>query len=86
MHDVLDMHVHVMHFSGMRLSEWMTSRNLDDEGMAALVQADRSVISRIRRGVNRPSWALAARFKAATGGEVTADDFLPDDSADEARA
>lgn len=84
MHDVLDMHVHVMHFSGMQLSAWMAANGLDDAGMAALVQADRSVISRIRRGVNRPSWELAARFKVATGGEVTADDFLPDEH--EARA
>jgi hypothetical protein len=84
MHSVLDMHVHVMHFPPMRLSDWMAARGLDDEGMAALVQADRSVISRIRRGLNRPSWPLAARFKAVTEGEVTADDFLPDDI--EARA
>lgn len=85
MHDVLDMHVHVMHLPPMRLADWMAARGIDDEGMGSLVQADRSVISRIRRGVNKPSWALAARFKVVTEGAVTADDFLPDEPA-EARA
>jgi DNA-binding XRE family transcriptional regulator len=77
-HSVLDMHVHMMHFPAMKLADWMASRGLDDEKMGELVQADRSSISRIRRGINSPSWDLAARIKVTTGGEVTADDFLPE--------
>jgi len=61
----------------MHLADWMAARKLTDEQFAALVQADRVTISRIRRRVNRPSWELAARIKAATGGAVTADTFLP---------
>lgn len=64
----------------MKLAEWMTSESVDDEGMADRVGADRSTISRIRRGETRPSWPLVARIKAATGGAVSADDFLPDEA------
>lgn len=61
----------------MQLSDWMAREGLDDERFGGMVQADRGTISRIRRGVNRPSWELAARIKSATSGEVSADEFLP---------
>ena len=57
----------------------MAEKELDDEHLGNLVQADRVTISRIRRGLNRPSWDLAGRLKNVSKGEVTADDFLPDD-------
>jgi len=63
----------------MKLSDWMAAKELDDEHLGNLVQADRVTISRIRRGLNRPSWDLAGRLKNISGGAVTADDFLPDD-------
>lgn len=62
----------------MQLSDWMAREGFDDERFGALVQADRGTISRIRRGVNRPSWELAGRIKVATNGEVPADEFLPE--------
>lgn len=62
----------------MKLAEWMREQSLDDDAVAAMVDADRVTVSRVRRGVNKPSWLLAARLKAASGGRVTADDFLPD--------
>jgi DNA-binding XRE family transcriptional regulator len=55
----------------------MSLQKIDDEQLGNLVQADRATISRIRRGLNSPSWALAGRIKQATDGAVTADDFLP---------
>jgi DNA-binding XRE family transcriptional regulator len=61
----------------MKLSDWMTTQGLDDEQLGNLVQADRVTISRIRRGLNRPSWDLAGRIKKASNGAVGADDFLP---------
>lgn len=61
----------------MKLRFWMKARCLIDQDMADRAGVDRCTISRIRRGVNRPSWELAARIKAATLGAVTADDFLP---------
>lgn len=60
----------------MHLSEWMRLNDVTDESLGALVDVDRVTISRIRRGINRPSWDLASRLKAATGGAVTADDYL----------
>jgi len=63
----------------MKLSDWMAAKELDDEKLGHLVRADRVTISRIRRGLNRPSWDLAGRLKKISGGAVTADDFLPND-------
>lgn len=62
----------------MQLSAWMEAKGFDDEAVGRMVDADRVTISRIRRGVNRPSWELAAKFKAVSMGAVSADDFLPD--------
>lgn len=61
----------------MQLSDWMAREGYDDERFGALVRADRVTISRIRRGINRPSWELARRIKTATAGSVAADEFLP---------
>lgn len=60
----------------MQLSKWMQQHGFDDASFGAAVDVDRVTISRIRRGVNRPSWDLAARIKDVTQGAVTADDFL----------
>jgi predicted transcriptional regulator len=61
----------------MQLDEWMSINGLSDGAMANLVRADRATINRVRRGITRPSWQLAARIKAATKGAVSADTFLP---------
>lgn len=60
----------------MKINDWMSLKGLSDEQVGALVSVDRVTISRIRRGRNRPSWELAARFKEISEGAVTADDFL----------
>lgn len=54
----------------MTLSKWMAERKLDDEQVAAMVSTDRTTISRLRRGKQRPSWELAARLDKATKGAV----------------
>lgn len=59
-----------------KLEEWMAENGLGDEELGRIVQVDRATISRIRRGLNKPSWDLAARIKVATSGAITADDFL----------
>lgn len=61
----------------MKIDEWMTSAGLSDDALSELIKVDRATVSRIRRGLNRPSWELAAKLKAVSGGLVTADDFLP---------
>lgn len=62
---------------GMNLDEWMTAKEVTDDALAAQVNADRTTISRIRRGKQRPSWELAARLVDVSGGEISADSFLP---------
>lgn len=64
----------------MKLSQWMAEAGHDDEAVAKLVGIDRATISRIRRGLNRPSWDLAAKLKLVSDGAVTADDHLPTDT------
>jgi len=54
----------------------MREQDFDDEALGTMLGVDRVTISRIRRGLNRPSWELAARIKQTTGNAVTADDFL----------
>ena len=61
----------------MDLASWMQREGVDDGELATKVGSHRITISRIRRRVNFPSWALAARIKAFTKGRVRADDFLP---------
>lgn len=60
----------------MTLDAWMEKHAKTDEWVAAQTGFDRVTISRTRRRVTQPSWALAAKLKALTNGEVTADDFL----------
>jgi len=63
----------------MRLSDWMKERDCNDEALGIKLGVDRVTVSRIRRGLNRPSWELAARIKQITRGAVTADDWLAND-------
>lgn len=65
----------------MTLAEWMAAKDIGDAEMAALVDADRSTISRIRRGKARPSWQLAARIAKVTARKVKTDTYLPSEAA-----
>jgi transcriptional regulator with XRE-family HTH domain len=60
----------------MRLSDWMKEQDCNDEALGNQLGVDRVTVSRIRRGLNRPSWKLVARIKHTTRGAVTADDFV----------
>lgn len=46
----------------MKLSEWMKKNGWTDETLAPQVEADRTTISKIRRGKRRPSPDLALRL------------------------
>ena len=61
----------------MTLDAYLTDRDLTDLQFAGLVQADRSTISRLRRGKLTPSFDLLQRIAVATDGQVTPNDFLP---------
>jgi transcriptional regulator with XRE-family HTH domain len=60
----------------MRLDHWMTETATPDEALAARVEVDRSTISRIRRGTRMPSPEMMRKLFEATGGAVTANDFV----------
>lgn len=64
----------------------MTANHRDDDAVAAETGADRTTISRLRRGKQRPSWPLAEKIAKLTGGQVTADSFMQIDGEAEAPA
>lgn len=76
MHKMLDVHMHAMHYRLMKLSEFLTDRNLTDDAFAALVGMSQSQVSRLKRGLSRPSWDNLAAIERATDGAVTANDFM----------
>lgn len=61
----------------MKLADYQRKHNLTDEAFAALVERNRSVVTRWRNGVCRPDWESLAKIKKITKGEVGADDFMP---------
>lgn len=65
----------------MKLAEYLSQEKLTDEAFGALVGMSQSQISRIKRGVSRPSWENLAAIERVTGSSVTAADFIPSASA-----
>lgn len=59
------------------LRKWRKSKELTLEEAAALVGTSRQVWSDWERWRRRPSVNFMPKVRAATGGEVTADDFFP---------
>lgn len=57
-----------------KLSEWMTANEIDDAEMARRLDVSRVSISRIRRGLQRPSPRLAETMARVTG--IPAWDFI----------
>jgi transcriptional regulator with XRE-family HTH domain len=60
----------------MKLEEWMCEQNIDDDALATRLSVDRSTVSRLRRGKQRPSWDVLERIVITTAGAVKADDFF----------
>ena len=52
------------------LDAFLKRENIDDQTFAASINRDRSIVSKIRRGVLRPTLDVAASIEAATRGEV----------------
>lgn len=59
------------------LDLYLTERGLTNAVFGRSVGASEATISRLRNGKQAPSYALVRRIREATGGAVTADDFLP---------
>jgi hypothetical protein len=64
----------------MQLSDYMTREKLRDGEFARRIGRSRVTVNRIRRGLVRPSWDTIKQIRAATNGEVTADDFEVSDT------
>lgn len=58
----------------MRLIDWLRANDRDLEWLAAKVGCDPSHVSKLHRGLTRPSGELAAKIELATNGKVTAVD------------
>lgn len=62
----------------MKLDEYLSAKSITDVAFAATIGRSPSSISRIRRGLVRPDWSTMDAIKAATNGDVTPNDFIPD--------
>lgn len=69
---------------GMKLIDYMKDKGLTDAAFGAKVGVDRATVSRWRRGVFRPDWDIIEKIEEATGGMVTAKDFVKPQSTEAA--
>ena len=60
----------------MKLTEWMRRNRLTDGDIADKIARDISTISRVRRGVVKPTWATMIDIYTVTDGKVTPNAFL----------
>ena len=60
----------------MTLADWIEERKLTDEKMAKLVGVSRATISRLKRGINKPTIQTLVRIVEVTNGAVSGKDFL----------
>ena len=60
----------------MTLDQYLQERGLSDADFAAAIKADRTTVSRLRRGSVLPEWTTMRRIYRATSGLVTPSDFL----------
>lgn len=60
----------------MRLNDYMHEAKLDDQGLATIIERDRSQASRLRRGLCKPSAEVAEAIARHTGGAVGLTDLL----------
>ena len=60
----------------MKLSHWLKNEGVSARRLAEQVETTEATVSRLRNGKAQPSMELAQRIARATGGAVTANDFL----------
>jgi transcriptional regulator with XRE-family HTH domain len=58
------------------LAQWMRENGISDQVLAAQLGVSRSTVSRLRRGVTKPSWDLIPALKQRTKGAVTSESFV----------
>ena len=62
----------------MKLADFLKAENLLPSVFAVRLGTPASTVTRLLTGERSPGLDLLAKIKAATGGKVTPDDFLPD--------
>jgi transcriptional regulator with XRE-family HTH domain len=60
----------------MKLETYLKKNGMTDASFAAQVSLSQSQVSRIKRGISWPTRDVLERITMATGGTVTANDFL----------
>lgn len=60
----------------MKLHDYLTLKGITDEAFGRKIGCSQSQVSRIKRGVSKPSLGLIERIALATGGAVRANDFM----------
>ena len=73
---MLDKNMHRGHIRLMKLDAYLEANGLTQEAFALQIKASQSQVSRLLGDKPSASLGLLARVKKATGGAVTADDFL----------
>jgi transcriptional regulator with XRE-family HTH domain len=60
-----------------KLRSWRQSKGLSQQDVAEAVGVQKAMISRLEKGKRVASMSLVARLVEKSGGELSADDFLP---------
>ncbi len=71
----------VWQFPLMKLTDWLESQNLTASAFADQLGVSVSTVTRCMNGQRRPEWQTLDAIYKATGGQVTPNDFLSDDTA-----
>lgn len=59
------------------LSAYLEQNGVSIKAFAAAIEVAPMTVYRYVRGKNRPEWDVLERIKRVTGGQVTADSFMP---------
>jgi transcriptional regulator with XRE-family HTH domain len=60
----------------MKLATYLESHAISDAAFGEAIGVSRQAVFRYRTGERRPEWAVLEAIARATGGAVTADDFM----------
>ena len=72
----LDMHVQTMHYSAMKLSDYLEMASITDAQFAFRIGKERSVVTKYRNGTVKPPLDVISMIHQVTSGAVTFQDFV----------
>lgn len=72
----LDEYAYCAYRYRMKLETYLSTRKFTDEAFGRRIGCSQSQVSRIKRGISKPSLGLTERIAVATGGLVKANDFM----------